>query len=96
MCSAVLELLHAKGRRIDKLTEQICKRLKNLQLRLREPGQLCRYSYWLRAGRLWGQSSSTDSVKNFFHVVQTDSEAHPASYPMVTGGSFPGGKAAEV
>jgi hypothetical protein len=25
--------------------------------------------------------------------VQTDSEAHPASYPMGTGGPFPGGKA---
>jgi hypothetical protein len=25
--------------------------------------------------------------------VQTGSEAHPASYPMGTGGSFPGGKA---
>jgi hypothetical protein len=28
------------------------------------------------------------------HVVQTGSEAHPTSYPMGTGGSFPGGKAA--
>jgi hypothetical protein len=25
--------------------------------------------------------------------VQTGSEAHPASYPMCTGGPFPGGKA---
>jgi hypothetical protein len=25
--------------------------------------------------------------------VQTGSEAHPASYPMGTGGNFPGGKA---
>jgi hypothetical protein len=28
------------------------------------------------------------------HVVQTGSVAHSASYPMSTGGSFPGGKAA--
>jgi hypothetical protein len=28
------------------------------------------------------------------HRVQTGSGAHPASYPMGTGGSFPGGKAA--
>jgi hypothetical protein len=28
------------------------------------------------------------------HIVQTGSEAHPASYPMGTGGAFPGGKAA--
>jgi hypothetical protein len=28
------------------------------------------------------------------HRVQKGSEAHPASYPMGTGGSFPEGKAA--
>jgi hypothetical protein len=28
--------------------------------------------------------------------VQTGSEVHPASYPMGTGGSFPGGKAARA
>jgi hypothetical protein len=28
------------------------------------------------------------------HVVQTGSGAHPSSYPMGTGCSFPGGKAA--
>jgi hypothetical protein len=28
------------------------------------------------------------------HVAQTDCGAHPASYPIHTGGSFPGGKAA--
>jgi hypothetical protein len=28
------------------------------------------------------------------HRIQNDSGAHPASYPMGTGGSFPGGKAA--
>jgi hypothetical protein len=32
---------------------------------------------------------------NFFlHRVQTDSGTHPASYPVSTGGSFPGVKAA--
>jgi hypothetical protein len=30
------------------------------------------------------------------HVVQTCSAVHPASYPMDTGGYFPGGKAAAV
>jgi hypothetical protein len=30
------------------------------------------------------------------HRVQNGSEAHPASYPMGTRGSFPGGKAAEA
>jgi hypothetical protein len=28
------------------------------------------------------------------HRIQTDSGAHPASYPMGTRGSFPGGKTA--
>jgi hypothetical protein len=31
---------------------------------------------------------------SFLHVVQSGSGAHPASYPMGTGGSFSGGKAA--
>jgi len=31
---------------------------------------------------------------SLLHRVQTGSEANPASYPMGTGGSFPGGKAA--
>jgi hypothetical protein len=32
-------------------------------------------------------------VFSLLRVVQTGSGAHPASYPMDTGGSFPGGKA---
>jgi hypothetical protein len=35
-------------------------------------------------------SSSPGRVKNFLHAVQTGSGAHPASYPMGTGGAFPG------
>jgi hypothetical protein len=31
---------------------------------------------------------------SLLYSVQTGHEAHPASYPMGTGGSFPGGKAA--
>jgi len=30
------------------------------------------------------------------YLVQTSTEAHPVSYPMSTGGSFPEGKAARV
>jgi hypothetical protein len=41
-----------------------------------------------------GVSLRPSRVKNFLHFVQTGSEVHPASYPMGTGGSFPGGKAA--
>jgi hypothetical protein len=33
---------------------------------------------------------------SLLHSVQTDSGAHPASYPTGTGDSFPGGKAAGV
>jgi hypothetical protein len=37
-----------------------------------------------------------EGAGNFFlhHSVQNGSGAHPASYPMGTGGSFPGDKAA--
>jgi hypothetical protein len=38
-----------------------------------------------------GRSSSPGRVKNFLQVVETGSGAHPASYPMDVGGSFPGG-----
>jgi hypothetical protein len=31
---------------------------------------------------------------SLLHVVQTSPGAHPTSYPMGTGGSFPGDKAA--
>jgi hypothetical protein len=31
---------------------------------------------------------------SLFHNLQTGSGAHPASYPMDTGGSFPGGNVA--
>jgi hypothetical protein len=30
---------------------------------------------------------------SLLHRIQTGSGAHPAAYPMVTGGSFPSGKA---
>jgi hypothetical protein len=33
---------------------------------------------------------------SLLHVVQIGSGAHPTSYPMGTGGSFPGSKAAGV
>jgi hypothetical protein len=46
----------------------------------------------LLAGRPRGRSSSPGKVKNFVHV-QTGTEAHPASCPLGTGGSFPGVKA---
>jgi hypothetical protein len=42
-----------------------------------------------------GGPGSIPAVQDFslLHSVQTGSGAHPASYPMGTGGSFPGGKA---
>jgi hypothetical protein len=49
-----------------------------------------RYSDLLRAGRPRGRSSSQEF--SLLHVVQTGSGVHPTSYPMSTGGSFPGVK----
>jgi hypothetical protein len=57
--------------------------------------QRSRYSYWLRAGRPRGRSSSSVGQEfSLRHVVHTDSGAHPASNPMDRGASFPDGKAA--
>jgi hypothetical protein len=52
-----------------------------------------RYSDWL-PGWLRGQSSSPSRVKNFIRIIQTSPGVHPTLYPMDTGGSFRGGKAA--
>jgi hypothetical protein len=50
----------------------------------------------LRDGRQRNRSSSPGRVKNFF--LSNCSMAHPSSssYPMGTGGSFPGDNAAEA
>jgi hypothetical protein len=56
---------------------------------VRENTYICQTS-----GRPNGRSSSPGRGKNFLHIVQTGSLAHPASYPMARGGYFPGGKAA--
>jgi hypothetical protein len=39
-----------------------------------------------------GRSSNPGSVKNFLHIVQTGSGAHPASYLMGTGGKAAGAR----
>jgi hypothetical protein len=46
----------------------------------------------------WTSRVRVPSVQNLslLHSVQTGSGAHPASYQMGTGDSFPGGKAAEA
>jgi hypothetical protein len=59
-----------------------------------EPGYCRQYGDWLWAGWLRGQSWSPGRAKNFLHIVQPGSGAHPASCPVGTGGSFPSGKAA--
>jgi hypothetical protein len=53
-----------------------------------------RYSAGLQAG--WSGVRVPVVAGNFslYHRVQTGSGAHPASYPMGTRGSFPGGNAA--
>jgi hypothetical protein len=53
--------------------------------------QFSRYSDGLRAGRP-GFDSRQGQDLSLLHSVQTGPEAHPASYPMGTGGSFPGVK----
>jgi hypothetical protein len=53
---------------------------------------LSQYSHGLRAGGP-GFDSRQDQYFSLLHSVQTGSGAHPASYPMGTGCSFPGGKA---
>jgi hypothetical protein len=45
---------------------------------------------WPQAPR----SSSPGRVKNYLPVFQTGAGGHPTSYPIGTGGSFPGSKAA--
>jgi hypothetical protein len=51
----------------------------------------------LQAGRPTGVLFPAGAgIISSHHRVQTDSGAHPASYPMCTGGPFPGGKAAEA
>jgi hypothetical protein len=52
------------------------------------------YSTGLRAGWSGVRVPTGDGNLSIHHRVQTGSGAHPASYPMVTGSSFPGGKAA--
>jgi hypothetical protein len=62
----------------------------------RVTAQPSRYSNWLRAGRPRGRSSRPGKVKNFLFstLFQTVSGVHPTFYPMGTGDSFPGYKAA--
>jgi hypothetical protein len=43
--------------------------------------------------QLWACGSRPSRIKNFLlHVIQTGSKTHPASYPVNTGRSLPGGK----
>jgi hypothetical protein len=55
------------------------------------PGDLCRYSEGLRAGRP-GFNSGQGQNFPLLHSVQTGSVAHPAFCRMGTVGSFPGVK----
>jgi len=48
----------------------------------------------LRAGRSGVRILPGAGYSFVHHCVHTGSGTHPASYPMVSGGSFPGGKAA--
>jgi hypothetical protein len=52
--------------------------------------------YWLRARRPRRSEfeSRQGQVFSPFHVFQTGPGVHPTSYPVGTGGTFPGGKEA--
>jgi hypothetical protein len=52
---------------------------------------------WLRVGRSGDRVWFSAGAGNYsHHRVQTGTAAHPASYPMGTRGSYPGGKVAEA
>jgi hypothetical protein len=57
---------------------------------------IARHSAGLRAGRSWVRVSAGAGNFSLHHRLQTGSGAHPASYSMGTGGSFPRSKAAEA
>jgi hypothetical protein len=58
-------------------------------------GLLRQYCVWLQTGRPELDARQRQRIFPLSSIlfVHTSSEAHPASYPMGTGGSFPGGKA---
>jgi hypothetical protein len=57
-----------------------------------EPGYLSRYINWAEEPGF--DSMQGQEIFSPLHVVHTGSTAHTAFYPMGTGGSFPGGRAA--
>jgi hypothetical protein len=63
-----------------------------LPSRMQESGELSRYSDGLRTERP-GFNHRQKQNFSLLHRVQTDIGTHPSSYPIGTGGDFPGGKA---
>jgi hypothetical protein len=55
-------------------------------------GYLSQYSVWQQTGRPGVRSPEEAKDSSSSLCVQTGSEAHSASYPVGTGGPFPGGK----
>lgn len=66
----------------------------NYVINNKQPGQLSWYSDGLQAGQLGAPllAGARDFVP--FHSIQTGYEAHPASYPIGSGGAFPRAKVA--
>jgi hypothetical protein len=64
-----------------------------IHLSFQESGWLSWYNDGLRAGRPEFESRQGQDFSPV-HSVQTGPGAHPASYPMGTGGDLPGGNAA--
>jgi hypothetical protein len=57
-----------------------------------ETGWLSRYGDWLQARSHGSRSLRLGGINSLLCIVQTGSGAHPTSYPIGNGGSFPGSK----
>jgi hypothetical protein len=86
--TAVTPVENPTGNQSNRKSHKFLQKLSLYQLQ--GPGQLTRYTDRLRDGRPRVRSSGF----SLLHFVQTSSGAHPASYSMGTGGSFPKSKAA--
>jgi hypothetical protein len=76
---------------VDRRTENTCL-LKNAVEKI---GEIKRQATGWTAGVLF-PARAMKGCFSLRHCVHTGSVIHPASYPMDSGGSFPGGKAAEA
>jgi len=86
------------GQRFDRIKLHVAGRAVYCVTQLAEKWiPVLRYSDWLQLeDRGSGVRFPGRWYFSLFHRIQTGFGSHPASYPRGTGGSFPGGKAAEA